>query len=234
MYARLTSRSGPLSLALAVALSLTVTACSGGHHRSTHGGKGGGHRTSAGGGGSTVEKTTEDSGGDSATGGAGYGTGTDRTPTSSEATSGPGGGGRARRACGTGDLSFTVQEKPQAGGYYLITARARPGIICSLESTPAAVAFGSSPGSRAEAAPDTATGTVRLSGSTTAHAGVNPFVGTPEDDEETGGVQYENIIVSVGDGHPGSVSLKLPGAAGVKDPIASRWHADPADAVPVL
>jgi len=48
------------------------------------------------------------------------------------------------QACGTNDLTFTVSEETQAGGYLLVTAKALPGITCYLEGVYPSASFGSS------------------------------------------------------------------------------------------
>ncbi|NYI78514.1 DUF4232 domain-containing protein [Nocardioides panzhihuensis] len=129
--------------------------------------------------------------------------------------------------CATGDLSFTVTEKSQAGGYYLITASAEPGVTCTLEGRTVEAGFGSGvsgdvkPSEQAEGEPITMTGSIK------AYAGVNPHSGPQE-----GGVQFEEIIVSAHEGDMDPVSLKLPGTAEVDQPIGTNWHTDAAKAVP--
>ena len=68
---------------------------------------------------------------------------------------------------------------------------------------------------------------ITMTGSTKAYAGVNPHSGPQE-----GGVQFEEIIVSAGEGDMDPVSLKLPSTAEVDQPVGSNWHADAAMAVP--
>ncbi|GGU36895.1 DUF4232 domain-containing protein [Nocardioides albus] len=129
--------------------------------------------------------------------------------------------------CATGDLSFTVSEESQAGGYYLITASAEPGVTCTLEGRTIEAGFGSGlsgdvkPSEQAEGEP------ITMTGSTKAYAGVNPHSGPQE-----GGVQFEEIIVSAHEGDMDPVSLKLPSPAEVDQPIGTNWHTDAAKAVP--
>ncbi|NGN94000.1 DUF4232 domain-containing protein [Nocardioides sp. KC13] len=130
-------------------------------------------------------------------------------------------------ACATGDLSFTVTEESQAGGYYLVTATAKPGVTCTLAGRTIEAGFGSNvsgdvmPSEQAEGEP------ITMTGSTKAYAGVNPHSG-PQD----GGVQFEEIIVSAGEGDMDPVSLKLPSTAEVDQPIGTNWHTDATKAVP--
>lgn len=144
-------------------------------------------------------------------------------PTSEQTEEAAGSGG----ACATGDLSFTVSEESQAGGYYLITASAKPGVTCTLEGRTVEAGFGSGlsgdvkPSEQAEGEP------ITMTGSTKAYAGVNPHSGPQE-----GGVQFEEIIVSAHEGDMDPVSLKLPSTAEVDQPIGTNWHTDAAKAVP--
>ncbi|WP_328529677.1 DUF4232 domain-containing protein [Nocardioides sp. NBC_00368] len=129
--------------------------------------------------------------------------------------------------CATGDLTFTVSEKSQAGGYYLVTATAKPGVTCTLAGRTIEAGFGSDvsgdvmPSEQAEGDP------ITMTGSTKAYAGVNPHSGSQD-----GGVQFEEIIVSAHEGDMDPVSLKLPSTAEVDQPIGTNWHTDPAKAVP--
>ncbi|MFI5626723.1 DUF4232 domain-containing protein [Nocardioides sp. NPDC051685] len=129
--------------------------------------------------------------------------------------------------CATGDLSFTVSEESHAGGYYLVTATAKPGVTCTLEGRTIEAGFGSAvsgdvmPSEQAEGDP------ITMTGSTKAYAGVNPHSGPQE-----GGVQFEEIIVSAHEGDMDPVSLKLPSTAEVDQPIGTNWHTDAAKAVP--
>ena len=133
----------------------------------------------------------------------------------------------AGKVCATGDLSFTVTEESQAGGYYLVTATAKPGVTCTLAGRTIEAGFGSAvsgdvmPSEQAEGEP------ITMTGSTKAYAGVNPNSGPQE-----GGVQFEEIIVSAHEGDMDPVSLKLPSTAEVDQPVGSNWHTDPAKAVP--
>jgi hypothetical protein len=145
----------------------------------------------------------------------------------SEPTAGPTESAGSSDACATGDLSFTVSEESQAGGYYLITASAKPGVTCTLEGRTVEAGFGSGlsgdvkPSEQAEGEP------ITMTGSTKAYAGVNPHSGPQE-----GGVQFEEIIVAAHEGDMDPVSLKLPSTAEVDQPIGTNWHTDAAKAVP--
>ncbi|MEU7646192.1 DUF4232 domain-containing protein [Streptomyces huasconensis] len=142
-------------------------------------------------------------------------------------------GGESRapveQLCGTNDLTFKLTEKTQAGGYLLVTAKARPGITCYLEGTIPSASFGSSPDSEVTPAEQAVTETVKLSGATAAYAGINPK--TTNDDY---GTEYERLFLSVAGDEAQAISLKLPSATLVDKPVASNWHADPADVVPFM
>lgn len=190
-------RVAPLVLATAT-LALAASACS------SETAESGGEQASPS---PSVEPTTEPT--------------TEPTEESTEASGGSGG------VCATGDLSFTVSEESQAGGYYLVTASAKPGVTCTLEGATIEAGFGSDlsgdvmPSEQAMGEPITMTGSAK------AYAGVNPHSGPQE-----GGVQFEEIIVSAHEGDLDPVSLKLPSTAEVDQPIGTNWHTDAAKAVP--
>ncbi|GHE39268.1 DUF4232 domain-containing protein [Streptomyces capitiformicae] len=131
------------------------------------------------------------------------------------------------QACGTNDLTFTISEKPQAGGYLLVTAKALPGITCYLEGVFPSASFGSSADTELSPAEHSVSETLKLSGNTVAYAGINPK--TTDNDS---GRQFEKIHLSVLGDEINFVTLDLPRTVTVDRPIATNWHADPADAVP--
>ncbi|MFB7957916.1 DUF4232 domain-containing protein [Streptomyces sp. NPDC056045] len=129
------------------------------------------------------------------------------------------------QVCGANDISWSTRSETQAGGYVLITAKAKQGITCVLPAALPTVAFGSD-GTEAGPAEQAVGEQITLSGSTTAYAGVNPKT-TGED----GGKELDSIIVAVGDSDPNPVSLKV-GTIVVDAPVVTNWHTSPADAVP--
>ncbi|MGW0950875.1 DUF4232 domain-containing protein [Streptomyces sp. NPDC002545] len=129
------------------------------------------------------------------------------------------------QSCGANDISWSTRSETQAGGYILIIAKAKPGITCYLPAALPTVAFGSD-GTQAGPAEQTAGKQIKLSGSTTAYAGVNP-----KTTNGNGGKELDFIIVGVGDDDPNPVSLPV-GTITVEDPIVTNWHTAPADAVP--
>ncbi|MFF5707327.1 DUF4232 domain-containing protein [Streptomyces sp. NPDC012794] len=131
----------------------------------------------------------------------------------------------AGRVCGAADLSWSARSESRAGGYILITAKAKPGITCTLPAALPTVAFGSD-GTEAGPTGRTAGKRITLSGAATAYAGVNPK-STPGDD----GKELQSIIVAIGDDDPEPVSLPV-GAITVDKPVVTHWQTSPEDAVP--
>ncbi|WP_445524922.1 DUF4232 domain-containing protein [Streptomyces cyslabdanicus] len=129
------------------------------------------------------------------------------------------------QSCGANDISWSTRSETQAGGYILIMAKAKPGITCYLPAALPTVAFGSD-GTQAGPAEQSVGKQIKLSGSTTAYAGVNP-----KTTNGNGGKELDFIIVGVGDDDPNPVSLPV-GTITVEDPIVTNWHTAPADAVP--
>ncbi|MFK4067073.1 DUF4232 domain-containing protein [Streptomyces sp. NPDC029674] len=129
--------------------------------------------------------------------------------------------------CGTNDLSFKVTEKTQAGGYLLVTAKAKPGITCYLEGTIPSAAFGSSPDGQVAPIEQAVTETIKLSGSTAAYAGIDPK--STNDDH---GREFDQLIIAVAGDEQGAISVNLPSPTLIDKPLSTNWHADPADAVP--
>jgi hypothetical protein len=114
-------------------------------------------------------------------------------------------GSTAARACATNDLAFKITSKTQAGGYLLVTAKAKSGITCYLEGVFPSASFGSA----------------------AAYAGINPKSTNNEN-----GRLFEKLHLSVTGDEDNFVTLDLPHTVQVDRPLATNWHADPADAVP--
>ncbi|MEU2539435.1 DUF4232 domain-containing protein [Streptomyces iakyrus] len=127
--------------------------------------------------------------------------------------------------CGANDISWSTRSETQAGGYVLISAKAKPGITCVLPAALPTVAFGSD-GTEAGPAEQAVGEQITLSGNTTAYAGVNP-----KSTKGDGGKELDSIIVAVGDDDPDPVSLKV-GAITVDQPVVTNWHTSATDAVP--
>ncbi|MFF5155007.1 hypothetical protein ACFY3N_01835 [Streptomyces sp. NPDC000348] len=129
------------------------------------------------------------------------------------------------QSCGANDISWSTKSETQAGGYILIMAKAKSGITCYLPAALPTVAFGSD-GTQAGPAEQSVGRQIKLTGSTTAYAGVNP-----KSTGGNGGKELDSIIVGVGDADPDPVSLPV-GTITVEDPVVTNWHTAPADAVP--
>ncbi|MGW3010193.1 DUF4232 domain-containing protein [Streptomyces sp. NPDC001219] len=212
--------------AAGVALAVTVTAC---------GPDGGGGSASGGDSAASGKATAESSSGGSqegADGGKAAGassnggaSGKDGS-SSSGSESAPGGGKKGYgQACGANDLKFSARSETQAGGYILLSARAKPGVTCTIPSGLPSVSFGSK-GIEATNAEQAVGPAITLSGSKTAYAGINPK--TTNGDE---GVEFTFLIAAIGssDANPASVAT---GSVTVDKPIVTNWHTAPADAVP--
>lgn len=149
----------------------------------------------------------------------------DKGPDGSGVDTGDGKRVPVEQVCGANDISWSTRSESQAGGYILIMAKAKSGITCYLPAALPTVAFGSD-GTQAGPAEQTVGEQIKLSGSTTAYAGVNP-----KTTNEDGGKELDSIIVGVGDEDPNPVSLKV-GTITVDKPVVTNWHTAPADAVP--
>ncbi|MGW5346880.1 DUF4232 domain-containing protein [Streptomyces sp. NPDC004050] len=165
---------------------------------------------------------------DAGQGGNGKGSAAPGKGTAEGAGSGNGNGnGKAvGQTCGANDIAWSTKSESQAGGYILITAKAKPGITCYLPAALPTVAFGSD-GTAAGPAEQSAGQQIKLSGSTAAYAGVNP-----KTTKENGGKELDSIIVAIGNNDPNPVSLPV-GTITVDRPIVTNWHTSPKDAVPV-
>ncbi|MGW1200485.1 DUF4232 domain-containing protein [Streptomyces sp. NPDC002536] len=144
-------------------------------------------------------------------------------------TGAPSGGadksGHYGQICGANDITWGTRSETQAGGYILLSAKAKPGITCTLPAGLPTVSFGSD-GTMAGPAEQVAGDAVTLKGNTTVYAGVNPKSANTDH-----GKELDSIIVSVGTEDPNPVSLKV-GTILVDRPTVTDWHTDPKDAVP--
>ncbi|MFH9891497.1 DUF4232 domain-containing protein [Streptomyces luteogriseus] len=171
-------------------------------------------------------KGTGAAGGDSSAAGKGSGaTGGTEDGAGSGADTGKGKREPVGQSCGANDISWNARSETQAGGYILISAKAKPGITCVLPAALPTVAFGSD-GTEAGPAEQAVGEQITLSGNTTAYAGVNP-----KSADGDGGKELDSIIVAVGDEDPEPVSLKV-GTITVDKPVVTNWHTSAPDAVP--
>ncbi|SOB88952.1 hypothetical protein [Streptomyces sp. 1331.2] len=141
---------------------------------------------------------------------------------SSPAATDKGGSGQACRA---NDLVFGAKTESQAGGYILITAKAKPGITCTLPAAHPTIAFGSG-GIEATAAEHTTGEPITLSGAKTAYAGVQA-----KTTKGNQAVQFTDVIIAIGNADPNPAGLPV-GPTPVDKPIVTNWHAVAKDAVP--
>ncbi|MEU6435207.1 hypothetical protein ABZ874_12840 [Streptomyces albidoflavus] len=222
MRTRLANRSAHLLLAAAAATALaaTTTACGPEDNgaaapaasASTSTDASDGKESGTGG----TDSGSEDSGSEA---GAGADKGGDK---------GTGEGG-VGQSCGTNDLDLTLTPKSQAGGYYQVTAKAKSGITCYLDVNTPSVSFGSKPEGVASPVGQGGEDPIKLSGSAVAYTGISP-----KTTKEDGGVEFENVIVSVTDEDPNPAELALPEPAVVEKPIVTNWSTNPGETVPVI
>ncbi|MFD8222847.1 DUF4232 domain-containing protein [Streptomyces massasporeus] len=176
--------------------------------------------------GSPAAGTGKGSGKGSGTAGKGSGaTGGTEDGAGSGADTGNGKREPVGQSCGANDISWNARSETQAGGYILISAKAKPGITCILPAALPTVAFGSD-GTEAGPAEQAAGKQITLSGNTTAYAGVNPKTTNAD-----GGKELDSIVVAVGNDDPEPVSLKV-GTITVDKPVVTNWHTSATDAVP--
>ncbi|MGW4374043.1 hypothetical protein ACWEJ7_10290 [Streptomyces albidoflavus] len=224
MRTRLANRSARLLLAAAAATALaaTTTACG----PEDNGAAAPAASTS------TDASAGASDGTDSGTGGTDSGAGDSGNEAGAGADKGGdkgAGGGGVGQSCGTNDLDFTLTPKSQAGGYYQVTAKAKPGITCYLDVNTPSVSFGSKPEGVASPVGQGGEDPIKLSGSAVAYTGISPK--TTKGDA---GVEFESVIVSVTDEDPNPAQLALPEPAVVEKPIVTNWSATPAGTVPVI
>ncbi|MFD5133282.1 DUF4232 domain-containing protein [Streptomyces olindensis] len=185
--------------------------------------------------GSGGSRAPEPSGGGAAAGGTSSGTSGKQDGTSNGASGagnagkkGSGGAGDKSgygQACGANDISWSVASKTQAGGYFLLQAKAKSGITCTLPAALPTVAFGSD-GTQAGPAEQSVGPAITLRAGVVAYAGVNPK--TTDGDS---GKELDSLIVAIGDDDPNPVSLRV-GTFTVDRPVVTNWHTSAADAVP--
>ncbi|MEV0189979.1 hypothetical protein AB0I39_15740 [Kitasatospora purpeofusca] len=149
-------------------------------------------------------------------------------PTAAPATGKPSASAPAQAAgtCATKDVVLTAKAESQAGGYILLTVKAKPGVTCTLAARHPVIAFGSG-GIEAAKAEPAAAQPIKLSGSEAAYAGI--MTKTTKDNQA---IQFGDVIVAVNSPDPDPVSLPI-GPTNVDKPIVTNWHSKPAEAVPV-
>jgi hypothetical protein len=129
------------------------------------------------------------------------------------------------QACGANDLTFSAKMETQAGGYILISAKAKAGITCVLPGEHPVIAFGSG-GIEATNAEQAVGQPITLSGSAVAYAGVNPK--STNNDQV---IEFNDVIIGIGNPDPDPASIPV-GAVNVDKPVVTNWHTNAKDAVP--
>lgn len=133
------------------------------------------------------------------------------------------------QSCGTNDLNFTVTAKSQAGGYYLVTAKAKSGITCYLDVNTPSVSFGSGADGVASPVGQGGEDPIKLTGSAVAYTGISP-----KSTDGDAGKEFESVIIATTDDDPDPAELKLPDTATVDKPIVTNWSTSPSETVPVI
>ncbi|MEV7486845.1 DUF4232 domain-containing protein [[Kitasatospora] papulosa] len=131
------------------------------------------------------------------------------------------------QSCGTNDLEFTVSAESQAGGYYLVTAKAKSGITCYLDVNTPSVSFGSGADGVASPVGQGGEDPIELTGSAVAYTGINPKTTNTD-----GGKEFENVIIAVTEDDPDPAELELPDTATVDKPIVTNWSTKRDETVP--
>ncbi|MER5551994.1 DUF4232 domain-containing protein [Streptomyces sp. NPDC002793] len=219
MRSRLTARSTRLVLAIAAvtAIAATSTACGPEEVEDVSS--------------SSVPSATDSpAAGGSGSGDSGAGEAPDASGSKDEAAgSGDGEKSGYGRSCGTNDLDFTVAAESQAGGYYLVTAKAKSGITCYLDVNTPSVSFGSGADGLASPVGQGGEDPIKLTGSSAAYTGINP-----KSTNSDTGKEFENVIIAVTEDDPDPAELKLPDTASVDKPLVTNWTTDRNATVPVI
>ncbi|MCX5398523.1 hypothetical protein [Streptomyces sp. NBC_00102] len=244
MRSRLAARSTRLFLAAAAvtALAATSTACSpddvegagsssasSAESSSPSSGAGASSSADASGSSASGSKGSGSSASDSSASGS---SGSDSSASGDKsAASGDSDGGKSGygQSCGTNDLDFSITAKSQAGGYYLVTAKAKSGITCYLDVNTPSVSFGSGADGVASPVGQGGEDPIKLSGSAVAYTGINPKTTDGE-----GGKEFGSVIIATSDDDPDPAELQLPDTATVDKPIVTNWSANPSETVPVI
>ncbi|MFB6679386.1 hypothetical protein ACFVDQ_04410 [Streptomyces sp. NPDC057684] len=233
MRSRLAARSARLVLAAAAvtALAATTTACNNDDTADAGSSATPSAAASAGKGGSDSSSSDSPSTSASSTAGSNSGGSTDKTGSGDDGKSGSGGGGKSGygQSCGTNDLEFSVTSQSQAGGYYLVTAKAKSGITCYLDVNTPSVSFGSGADGVASPVGQGGEDPIKLTGSAVAYTGISP-----KTTKSNAGKEFENVIIALTDDDPNPAELKLPDTANVDKPIVTNWSTNRAETVPVI
>ncbi|MFJ1912686.1 hypothetical protein ACIOGX_12215 [Streptomyces sp. NPDC088147] len=231
MRSRLTARSARLFLAAAAvtALAATTTACGPEDNGAAATATSSSTESADNGGSATTDGSGAGDSGSGSDSGSGDAKNSGSSGSSDKTGSGDGGKSGYGQSCGTNDLDFTVTTKSQAGGYYLVTAKAKSGITCYLDVNTPSVSFGSDADGVASPVGQGGEDPIKLTGSTAAYTGISPK--TTNSDS---GVEFENVIIGLTEEDPNPAELKLPEPATVDKPIVTGWATNPANSVPVI
>ncbi|MFE4776863.1 hypothetical protein [Streptomyces sp. NPDC056713] len=228
MRSRLAARSARLVLAAAAvtALAATTTACN--NDDTADAGSSATPSAVASAGSDGSDSSSSDS---PTTSGSNSHDSTDKSDSGDDSKSGSGDGGKSGygQSCGTNDLDFTVTSESQAGGYYLVTAKAKSGITCYLDVNTPSVSFGSGADGVASPVGQGGEDPIKLTGSAVAYTGISP-----KTTKSNAGKQFENVIIAISDNDPNPAELKLPDTANVDKPIVTNWSTNRAETVPVI
>ncbi|MFH8738645.1 MULTISPECIES: DUF4232 domain-containing protein [unclassified Streptomyces] len=230
MRSRLAARSARLVLAAAAvtALAATTSACDNDDAADAGSSAAPSAVASAGSADSDNSSSDSTSTSGSSTGGSSS-SGSNSSGSTDKTDSDDGNKGGYGQSCGTNDLDFTVTSESQAGGYYLVTAKAKSGITCYLDVNTPSVSFGSGADGVASPVGQGGEDPIKLTGSAIAYTGISPKTTNSDD-----GKEFENVIIATTDDDPNPAELKLPDTANVDKPIVTNWSTNRAETVPVI
>ncbi|MEU6083240.1 hypothetical protein [Streptomyces sp. NPDC047108] len=130
--------------------------------------------------------------------------------------------GSGKRPCRKSDVSASAEERTQAGGFVMISVKARPGVTCVLPAELPSVSFDS--GAHARPAEQTVGRPITLNSTVTAYAGLNPKTGRGD-----AGRSFNGFDLSL---DKDTLFLRIPGGLTVDDPVVSNWNNAEYAAVP--
>ncbi|MFG2676112.1 hypothetical protein [Streptomyces sp. NPDC048445] len=234
MRSRLAARSARLVLAAAAVTALAATATACGPDDSADTGSSAAPSAAASDGGDSPSGDTAATGAPS-TGSGGKNDSEDKTGSGDKASAGGDtGSGDGEKSgygqvCGANDLDLTVTSETQAGGYYLVTAKAKSGITCYLDPNTPSVSFGSGADGVASPVGQGGEDSIKLTGSSVAYTGISPST-----TNSNNGKEFDTVIISTMEDDANPAELKLPDTAHVDKPIVTNWATSSAEAVPVI
>ncbi|MFJ1912622.1 hypothetical protein ACIOGX_11875 [Streptomyces sp. NPDC088147] len=220
MRSRLAARSTRLVLAAAAvtALAATTTACSADD----------GSNTGSAAASSSVA-SADSSGSDNASTAKSGSNGSDSSGSTIKTASDDGGKSGYGQSCGTNDMDFTVTWESGVGGYYLVAAKAKPGITCYLDVNTPTVSFGSDADGVASPVGQGGEDPIQLTGSAVAYTGIDAKTTVTD-----GGTEFGNVIIALTEDDPNPAELELPDMATVDEPIVTNWSTNSAETIPVI